>query len=66
MKRRRNCFTWHWPTSQKVTMPIRDWKEALNQFAIVCEGRMPVEFGSLRCGDQKQRNVWGRNPPTLQ
>lgn len=31
--------------SKKWTMPIRDWKAALNQFAIVYEGRMPEEFG---------------------
>jgi len=31
--------------SKKWTMPIRDWKAALNQFAIVYEGRMPAEFG---------------------
>jgi putative transposase len=31
--------------SKKWTMPIRDWKAALNQFAIVYEGRMPTEFG---------------------
>jgi putative transposase len=28
--------------SKKWTMPIRDWKSALNQFAILFEGRMPV------------------------
>ncbi|MCX5964786.1 MAG: transposase, partial [Cyanobacteria bacterium] len=27
--------------SQKWTMPIRDWKSALNRFAIEFEGRMP-------------------------
>jgi transposase-like protein len=27
--------------SQKWTMPIRDWKGALNRFAIEFEGRMP-------------------------
>jgi putative transposase len=31
--------------SKKWTLPIRDWKAALNQFAIVYEGRMPAEFG---------------------
>jgi putative transposase len=31
--------------SKKWTMPISDWKAALNQFAIVYEGRMPAEFG---------------------
>jgi putative transposase len=31
--------------SKKWTLPIRDWKGALNQFAIVYEGRMPLEFG---------------------
>lgn len=31
--------------SKKWTMPIRDWKGALNQFAIVYEGRMPTDFG---------------------
>jgi len=31
--------------SKKWTLPIRDWKGALNQFAIVYEGRMPAEFG---------------------
>jgi putative transposase len=28
--------------SKKWTMPIRDWKSALNQFTILFEGRMPV------------------------
>jgi hypothetical protein len=27
---------------KKWTMPIRDWKQALQQFAIVFEGRMPL------------------------
>jgi putative transposase len=27
--------------SKKWTMPIRDWKSALNQFSIIFEGRMP-------------------------
>ena len=31
--------------SKKWTLPIRDWKGALNQFAIVYEGRLPAEFG---------------------
>jgi putative transposase len=31
--------------SKKWTMPIRDWRAALNQFAIVYEDRMPAEFG---------------------
>lgn len=31
--------------SKKWTMPIRNWQEALNRFAIVYEGRMPQEFG---------------------
>lgn len=31
--------------SKKWTLPIRDWKPALNQFAIVYEGRIPAEFG---------------------
>jgi putative transposase len=29
--------------SKKWTMPIRNWKEALNHFAILFEGRMPKE-----------------------
>lgn len=29
--------------SQKWTMPIRDWASALNRFAIMFEGRMPVD-----------------------
>ena len=28
--------------SQKWTMPIRNWKAALNRFAIVFEGRLPI------------------------
>ena len=28
--------------AKKWTMPIRDWKSALNQFSIIFEGRMPV------------------------
>jgi putative transposase len=28
--------------SKKWTMPIRDWKSALNRFAIEFEERMPV------------------------
>jgi putative transposase len=28
--------------AKKWTMPIRDWKSALNQFAILFEGRMPL------------------------
>jgi putative transposase len=28
--------------SKKWTMPIREWKSALNQFTILFEGRMPV------------------------
>ena len=31
--------------SKKWTMPVSDWKAALNQFAIVYEGRMPTDFG---------------------
>lgn len=31
--------------SKKWTMPIREWREALNRFAIVYEGRLPREFG---------------------
>ena len=30
--------------SKKWTMPIRDWKPALNRFAIEFEGRFPSEF----------------------
>ena len=30
--------------SKKWTMPIRNWKQALNHFAIMFEGRMPKEF----------------------
>jgi putative transposase len=30
--------------SKKWTKPIRNWKEALNHFAIIFEGRMPKEF----------------------
>ncbi len=30
--------------SKKWTMPIREWKEALNQFAIVFEGRLPIKI----------------------
>lgn len=30
--------------SKKWTLPIRDWKAALNVFAIMYEGRMPAEF----------------------
>lgn len=29
--------------SQKWTMPIRDWASALNRFAIMFEGRMPID-----------------------
>ncbi len=29
--------------SKKWTMPIRNWKQALNHFAIMFEGRMPVD-----------------------
>jgi putative transposase len=28
--------------SKRWTMPIRDWSAALNQFAILFEGRVPV------------------------
>jgi putative transposase len=28
--------------SQKWTMPIKQWKAALNRFAIVFEGRLPI------------------------
>lgn len=28
--------------AKKWTMPIRDWKAALNQFSIIFEGRLPV------------------------
>jgi putative transposase len=28
--------------AKKWTMPIRDWKSALNQFSIIFEGRMPI------------------------
>jgi len=28
--------------SKKWTMPIRDWKSALNRFAIEFEGRFPL------------------------
>lgn len=31
--------------SKKWTMPIKDWKAALNRFAIIYEGRLPTEFG---------------------
>ena len=31
--------------SKKWTRPIANWTGAVNQFAIVYEGRMPVEFG---------------------
>ena len=30
--------------SKKWTKPIRNWKEALNHFAIMFEGRMPKEY----------------------
>jgi putative transposase len=30
--------------SQKWTMPIRDWKAALNRFAIEFEGRFPLSI----------------------
>jgi putative transposase len=29
--------------AKKLTMPIRNWKEALNHFAVMFEGRMPQE-----------------------
>ena len=28
--------------SQRWTMPIKDWKAALNQLSIIFDGRMPV------------------------
>ena len=28
--------------SQKWTMPIKQWKAALNRFAVVFEGRLPI------------------------
>ncbi|HDS15929.1 MAG TPA: transposase, partial [Proteobacteria bacterium] len=28
--------------AKKWTMPIRDWRAALNQFSIIFEGRLPV------------------------
>jgi putative transposase len=28
--------------SKKWTIPIREWKSALNQFTVLFEGRMPV------------------------
>lgn len=28
--------------SQKWTMPIRDWGSAINQFAVIFEGRVPL------------------------
>ena len=28
--------------SQKWTMPVKDWRAALNQFAILFEGRLPI------------------------
>jgi putative transposase len=28
--------------AEKSTMPVRDWKSALNQFAILFDGRMPL------------------------
>lgn len=28
--------------AKKWTMPIKNWKSALNQFAILFEGRMPL------------------------
>ena len=28
--------------SQKWTMPVKDWRAALNQFAILFEGRLPL------------------------
>jgi putative transposase len=28
--------------SKKWTMPIKDWSAALNQFSIICEGRIPI------------------------
>ena len=31
--------------SKKWTMPIINWRQALNQFTIVYEGRVPIEFG---------------------
>jgi putative transposase len=31
--------------SKKWTMPLNDWRAALNQFAIAYEGRMPADFG---------------------
>lgn len=31
--------------SKKWTMPVRDWQQALNRFAIVYRARMPLEFG---------------------
>src|ERR1041385_615010 len=48
--------------SKKWTMPIRDWKAALNQFAIVYEGRMPAEFGwpPLR-GPSRRLSEFGRH-----
>jgi len=30
--------------SKKWTMPIRNWKLALNHFAIMFEGRMPTDL----------------------
>jgi putative transposase len=36
--------------SRKWTMPIQNWNQALNQFAILYEGRVPIpgpNFGSL-------------------
>ena len=30
--------------AKKWTMPIRNWKEALNHFAILYEGRLPTKL----------------------
>ena len=34
--------------SKKWTMPIRDWKAALNRFTIQFEDRMPLHLPNLR------------------
>jgi putative transposase len=34
--------------SKKWTMPIKDWKSALNQFSIMFGGRLPIRENYVR------------------
>ena len=49
--------------SQRWTMPIRNWSGAMNQFAILFEGRVPI--AGLAANSHTQNPAWATSCESL-